>query len=443
MGVVYKAHQRSLHRIVAVKLILSGRFASKESVERLRAEAMAAAALRHPNIVAIYELGQVDGQHYFAMDYVEGRSLAEVVRHGPIPGRQAARYLLAIARAVHYGHQRGTLHRDLKPSNVLIDEQDQPRITDFGLAKRLNDGDGEPDAAGEPIGSPGYMPPEQARGDHDGIDIHSDVYSLGALLYDLLTGRPPFCAETMQATLDQVLHNPPASPRALNPNVPRDLETICLKCLQKEPAHRYLSAQELADELGCFLEGKPIRARPVGVAEQAWRWCSRNSTVAGLGALVFLLFASGLAGVLWQWRRAENYARRESARRVQAEHALTQLEMESLQGGPTNGLAYARLARGILRLEGYEESYRFARAEMWSQRALGASPESSEVWLAHAEVMLKQRKLPRALAAVTRAKERQPDFPDVGIRKGELLRDHGAWIEAVPALKGAGVIPGP
>jgi len=436
MGVVYKARQRSLNRTVAVKLILSGRFASHESVERLQAEAAVAAALRHPNIVAIYELGHVDGQHYFTMDYIEGRSLAELVRDGPFSGKQAARYLRAIAEAVHYAHQRGTLHRDLKPSNILIDEHDQPHITDFGLAKRLNEGSGLT-STGRAVGSPGYMPPEQARGERGRINVQSDVYSLGALLYHLVTGRPPFSAETIQATLAQVLNNNPAPPRTLNPNVPRDLETICLKCLEKEAGRRYLSAQELSDELARFLESKPIRARPVGVTGKSWRWCRRNPVVAGLAALAFLLFVAGLAGVLWQWRRAETYARRESQRRAQAEQALTQLEMEYVKGTPTNGLAYARLARRIMRLEGYEESYRFARAELWSGRGIETSPEFPDVWLAHAEVLLKQSKLQPALAALNSATEKHPTDPDLWLRKGRLLRDHRAWAEAVDAFRKA------
>lgn len=436
MGVVYKARQRSLNRTVAVKLILSGRFASHESVERLQAEAAAAAALRHPNIVAIYELGHVDGQHYFTMDYIQGRSLAQLVRDGPLSGQQAARYLHAIAEAVHYAHGRGTLHRDLKPSNILIDELDQPHITDFGLAKRLDETSALT-STGRAVGSPGYMPPEQARGERENINFRSDVYSLGALLYHLLTGRPPFSAETMQATLAQVLGNSPASPRALNPNVPPDLETVCLKCLEKEASRRYASARELADELARFLANKPIHARPVGVMGKSWRWCRRNPSVAGLAALAFLLFVTGLAGVLWQWRRAESYARRESQRRAQAERALTQLELEYLKGAATNGLAYARLARRVLQLEGYEEPYRFARAELWSRRGLDSSPEIPEVWLAHAEVLLKQGKLQPALDALNSATEKHPGDPDLWLRKGQLLRDHRAWAEAADAFQKA------
>ena len=283
MGVVYRARQVSLDRIVAVKMILAGPFASKDFVQRFRTEAAAAASLQHPNIVAIHEVGFADGQHFFSMDYVEGQTLAQLVAKRPLPARQAATYLKTIAEAIHYAHERNVLHRDLKPSNVLVDSAtDQPRVTDFGLAKRL-EAETELTLSGQMLGSPNYMSPEQATAKRGTVGKRSDVYSLGAILYHLLTGRPPFQGETLTDVLHQLADNDPLAPHLLNPRVPPDLETICVKCLEKEPARRYQSAQELADELDRFLRDEPIHARPVTRAERTWRWCRRKPALASLG----------------------------------------------------------------------------------------------------------------------------------------------------------------
>jgi serine/threonine protein kinase len=288
MGIVYKARQVSLNRIVAVKMILKGTLASEDDVKRFRAEAEAAANLQHPGIVAIHEVGLHEGQHYFSMDFVEGHSLAQLPREQPLSARQAAEYVRDAAEAVHYAHQQGTLHRDLKPSNVLIDRHNRVRITDFGLAKRIED-NSDLTLTGQILGTPSYMPPEQALGKRSLIGTASDVYSLGAVLYELLTGRPPFRGESPGETLRQVETLDPVSPRLLSPAAPRDLETICLKCLEKEPHKRYLTAQHLADDLGRFLRHEPILARPITRRERAWRWCRRNPVVAGLTAMVLLL----------------------------------------------------------------------------------------------------------------------------------------------------------
>jgi WD40 repeat protein/predicted Ser/Thr protein kinase len=295
MGVVYRARQASLNRIVAVKMLLFGRFSSDEFVQRFQTEAQAVASLQHPNIVAIHEVGQHEGQHYFSMDYIEGKSLAELVGDKPLPARRAAGYIQSIAQAIHYAHKRGILHRDLKPSNVLIDEFDQPRITDFGLAKQLK-GDSELTATGQVLGSPNFMPPEQADAKRGAIGRHSDVYSLGAIFYHLLTGRPPFLAETLEDTLRQLLNVEPVPPRLLNPGVPRDLETICLKCLSKEPHRRYDSAQSLAQDLERWQAGKPIFARAVGPTEKFLGWCKRKPAIAVLTALVLTLLVTVTVG---------------------------------------------------------------------------------------------------------------------------------------------------
>lgn len=345
MGVVYRAHQRSLDRPVALKMLLGGEFAAPEFVHRFRREAEAAARLRHPNIVAIYEFGLHDGQHFLAMECIEGRNLAELVRDQPLPSRRAATYVHTITRAVAFAHEHGVLHRDLKPSNVLIEARtDQPRITDFGLAKRFSPepaprgagagGEGpatEPSAAkpteapdrltisGRALGSPAYMAPEQAAGRGD-VGPTADLYSLGALLYHLLAGRPPFQSDSLAETLRQVHHEEPVSPRRLNPSVPRDLETLCLKCLEKDPARRYRSATELAEELERWLHDVPILARPLGATARAARFCRKRPAVAGLGASVLaLLVIVAIGSTVATWRigaarNAEHRARERSER---------------------------------------------------------------------------------------------------------------------------------
>ncbi len=304
MGVVYRARQVSLGRIVAVKMLLAGPLAGKDFVQRFRTEAAAAASLQHPNIVAIHEVGFADGQHFFAMDYVEGLTLAQLAAKGPLPARQAATYLKTIAEAIHFAHERNVLHRDLKPSNVLIDSAtDQPRVTDFGLAKRL-EAETDLTLSGQLLGSPNYISPEQATAKRGAVGKRSDVYSLGAILYHLLTGRPPFQGETLTEVLRQLADDDPLAPHLLISRVPPDLETICVKCLEKEPAKRYPSALELAEELGRFLRHEPIRARPITRAERAWRWCRRKPALAGLILALHSVLALGVTGVLWEWRRA-------------------------------------------------------------------------------------------------------------------------------------------
>jgi WD40 repeat protein/tRNA A-37 threonylcarbamoyl transferase component Bud32 len=325
MGVVYKARQLSLNRPVALKMILAGQLATPAEVERFHREATAAASLCHPNIVAIHEVGKHEGQHYFSMEFVDGKSLRELVRERSLPPVRAARYARILAEAIHYAHGQGILHRDLKPSNVLIDCFDQPQITDFGLAKRAQ-GDPELTASGQVLGSPSYMPPEQAAADRGDVGPASDVYALGAMLYELLTGRPPFRAATVAETVLQVLHTEPVAPRWLNREVPLDLETICLKCLEKAPSKRYPTAAALADDLGRFLRGEPIQARPVGLLQRCARWCRRNPVIAALAALLAaallaLAIGSSVAAV---WLRGERDVAIEHKQRAeQAERDAT------------------------------------------------------------------------------------------------------------------------
>jgi serine/threonine protein kinase len=289
MGVVYRARQVSLNRIVALKLILAGNLAGSEEVARFKREAEAAAKLDHPHIVPIYEIGEHDGHHYFSMGFVTGRTLAEELATGPMDPRRAAQLLAQVAAAVEYSHQQGVIHRDLKPANILLDGKGGPRVTDFGLAKRI-EGDSELTRSGQILGTPAYMPPEQAAGKLDEVGPRADVYALGAILFAMLTGRPPFQAANPIDTLLQVLHHEPLAPKRVNPSLDRDIETICLKCLQKRPDDRYPTAQALKEDLIRYLERKPIHARRAGLPGRSASFARRNiAVVRYVGAAATLL----------------------------------------------------------------------------------------------------------------------------------------------------------
>jgi serine/threonine-protein kinase len=297
MGVVFRARQRRLNRIVALKMILGGQLASVTEIQRFRLEAEAVANLDHPHIVPVYEVGEHQGNWYFSMKWIDCGSLADRLDRYHDDHRAAARLLVTIARAMHHAHQRGIRHRDLKPSNILLDAEGRPYVTDFGLAQR-DQGLMELTASGAILGSPSYMAPEQASGRKGSITTAADIYGLGAILYALLTGRPPFRAETPLETIRQVQEFAPERPRALNVTLNRDLETICLKCLAKEPSRRYGSADALANELTRWLAGEPILARPVGGAERLGRWCRRHPAVVVLtGLAVGLLIAATATAV--------------------------------------------------------------------------------------------------------------------------------------------------
>ena len=315
MGVVFKARQRSLDRIVALKIIRAGEGSSDGDRERFRQEALTLARLQHPNIVQIYDWGVAGEQHFLSLEFVVGSSLADSLDGTPWSSRSAATLLQVLAQAVDFAHSQGVVHRDLKPSNVLLTgtpetapEQRPAKLADFGLAKRL-DLNGET-RTGAVLGTPSYMAPEQAEGRPGAVGPRTDVYGLGAILYELLTGRPPFRAESPLLTLKAVTSAEPVRPRLLNPGVPRDLETICLKCLQKEPSGRYASAGLLADDLRRFLHGEPVLARREGAFRRSWRWCRRNPAIVGLsGSLVFAIVGSLLAAFLLWAKSANNEAR--------------------------------------------------------------------------------------------------------------------------------------
>src|SRR5207302_11356915 len=265
MGVVYKAWDPRLKRFAALKVLLRGEHASAAELSRFRSEAQAAAGLSHRNIVPVYQVSEADGRAYFCMKYVEGVTLAAKAREGPLPPREAARLVALISRAVDHAHRHGILHRDLKPSNVLIDADDQPVVTDFGLAKRTHAepgaSTGDLTAPGVIVGTPSYMAPEQAAGDTRAVGPASDVYSLGAILYEMLTGRPPFQAASAVDVLLLVRSEEAVRPRRLNPRIDSDLELICLKCLEKRPEYRYATAAALADDLDAYLRSEPVSAR--------------------------------------------------------------------------------------------------------------------------------------------------------------------------------------
>lgn len=290
MGVVYRARQISLNRMVAIKMILRGQLASASDLARFRAEAEAAARLDHPGIVPVYEVGDVDGRHYFTMKYIEGRTLAQVLAEGPIPARDAARILAEVAQAIHFAHQRGVLHRDLKPSNIILDEFQRAHVMDFGLAKQTSDA-ASLTKTGAVLGTPAYMAPEQAAGARGVVGPASDVYSLGVILYHMLTGRPPFQAASPVDTVLLVLEQDPVPPRALNPKADRDLEMICLRCLQKPPDLRYASAEHLASDLRAFLNDESISARSGRFAQVLAGWLRETHHAPVLENW----------GLLWMW----------------------------------------------------------------------------------------------------------------------------------------------
>lgn len=300
MGVIYKARQPGLDRVVALKMLLAGEFADAQARERLLREAKIAARLTHPNIVTIHEVGEHGGRPYFAMEYVPGRNLAQLCRDSLLPVNTAVRYVEQLARAVHYAHQHGVIHRDLKPANVLISPDDEPKLTDFGLTKSLID----PTRTIESAGSPNFMAPEQADSSLGTTGTPTDVFGLGAILYYLLTGRPPAVGETLSETLRAVVAGEPVAPRQLRPALPRDLETITLKCLEKEPSRRYGSAQEVADELARWQRHEPILAKPATPLERITKWFRRQPVIAGLSIAMLLSLFIGLGATSWQWRQA-------------------------------------------------------------------------------------------------------------------------------------------
>src|SRR5213592_4294409 len=297
-GVVYRARQKSLNRTVALKIIVLGHWATARHLKRFRLEAEAAASLNHPSIVPIHEIGERDGCCYFSMNLIEGGQLDEVVRRDAISIRRAAELIAKLARTVHYAHEHGILHRDIKPGNILLDTEGEPHLTDFGLA-RLVETESTVTRTTEVLGTPSYMAPEQASGNNVALTSATDIYGLGAVLYHLLTGCPPFAAGTTYEPIRLLLETDPRQPRLLNPKIDRDLSTICLKCLEKDPQRRYASALALAEDLERWLRRKPILARRTGICSRGRKWIRRNPSIAAMTATLLAL-AVPLGVVIWK-----------------------------------------------------------------------------------------------------------------------------------------------
>ncbi len=332
MGVVYKARHLPLDRLVALKMILHGANASKDQLNRFQREAEAAARLSHPNIVSIYEVGSHKGLPYFSLEFIQGRDLSDLMKQQTMSETDAAMMLVQVARAVHYSHQMGILHRDLKPQNILLTEDGVPKVADFGLAKRLDD-DGDQDTErtreGVIVGTPGYMAPEQASG--NAVGPPTDIYALGSILYYMMTGRPPFAAPTPLETVRQLIDQDPVWPSKLQTDLDKDLETICLKSLEKDPKKRYQTADEFADELQRFLNHEPILARPITRQERVWKWCKRNPVVASLSGLAASLLLCLLFGgiisalVINEQKKAEELAKHQAEENAKLSHDTTRL----------------------------------------------------------------------------------------------------------------------
>ncbi len=375
MGVVYKARQTKANRIVALKMILAASLAGPEEIRRFFAEAEAAASLDHPNIVPVFDVGETSGRHYFSMAFVDGDSLADVVREEPLEPRRAAQLISQVAKAVEYAHKKNVIHRDLKPANILLERDGTPRVTDFGLAKRI-EADSNLTATGQVMGTPSYMPPEQALGEP--VGRLADVYSLGAVLYHLLTARPPFRTASVVETLRQVVDQRPVAPSQLNAAIDRDLETIVLKTLEKDAGRRYQSATEMAEDLDRYLAREPIKARPISSVERALRWARRNKAYAALMSFLILSLVA-IAGV--SVLAATVYRRQaitEATLREQAEDAMED----------TRGQLYANHMSDLS--ESLESPYQLGKAR---EQLSTWHPGLSKIWKSSLNTFSQKEKL--------------------------------------------------
>ena len=332
MGVVYRARQTALGRRVAIKMVLSEQ-APLEERERFAIEAEAVARLQHPNIVQIYEIGAVGGRPFFTLEYIDGGTLEQHSGGKPMPWREAVRLLEMLARAVHVAHRQGIVHRDLKPSNVLLTKDGTPKITDFGIAKRMDAA--KQTQTGKILGTPSYMSPEQAMGGKQ-VGPSTDIYALGAILYDMLTGRPPFEGESTLETMVQTVQSEPVSPRALQPKLPRDLEVVTLRCLEKSPDRRYVTALDLADDLERLLRNEPVHARPISLPERSWRWARRNPAAATFLSVSALALLALITAGAWFTRALQRELRATEQARQEATDARNDLRIRLIRSTAEN-----------------------------------------------------------------------------------------------------------
>jgi serine/threonine protein kinase/tetratricopeptide (TPR) repeat protein len=389
MGVVYKAQQLSANRVVALKMILAGQFASEIAVRRFLAEAKAAARLDHPHLVPVYDVGAHEGQPYYSMKFIDGGNLAKKIGGTPLPPTEAAQLVEVLSQGIHYAHEHSVVHRDLKPANVLLTKDGLPLIADFGLAKK-EEGDKGLTHSGAIMGTPSYMAPEQASGDAKDIGPLTDVYALGSILYECLTGRPPFKGATPMDTLWQVRTDDPVSVRQLQPTVPRDLETICHYCLSKLPAKRYGSAKEVGEDLRRYLDGRPIKARPVGLPAQIWRWCRRKPALAGLIVALVLVVSIGIGSVVslwWQAAESERRARESEKNAVERRRQAEAAQQDAEQQQATTVRLLTQVSRFAVRMSPRENSDQNLTFEMMLaieaqyRSLLAKRPEDVDLWL--------------------------------------------------------------
>jgi serine/threonine protein kinase len=424
MGVVWRALQKNLNRVVALKTLRAGPQAGPADRRRFRAEAEAVALLEHPHIVPIYDVGEQDGELYFSMKLFEGGSLSQAKTRLAGDPRATAKVMATVASAVHYAHQRCILHRDLKPGNILLDNEGQPHVGDFGLAKRIPGSAGALESSGITqsgaiLGTPSYMAPEQATGKPEAVTTAVDVYSLGAILYELLTGRPPFKGETLLETLCILLEREPIPPRTLNPRADRDLETIALKCLEKQPARRYSTAQALADDLQRYLAGEPIEARPLSAVQKFGRWCRRQPLLAAMSAALLLSFITGFSLVAWQWRRAGDHAQRVELALRQVERERAETSQQKQRAEENFRLAHQAVNEFLTQLRA---------AEPQAGDAAPGRKELLQIGLKYYQAFLQQSAADPAL---------QADLADAYVRLAYATRATGSKAEALAADQAA------
>jgi len=401
MGIVYKARQRSLHRIVALKMILVTKFASE--VERLRffQEAEVIASLSHPNIVSIHEIGEHEGQPFFSMDFIEGTSLKDLVQTNPLPWSEAARFALLIAQAMEVAHAHGVIHRDLKPQNILVDSLRNPHVVDFGLARNLN-ADSGLTMTGAYIGTPNYMSPEQSSGTAP-VFPSTDVYAIGGILYEMLTTLPPFISGNLSELLDKVKTKDPLAPKLINPSIPRDLNTVCLKCLQKDPERRYQSAAELAEELNCVLRDIPIKAKPVGAIERGWRWCKRNRALASVitGATAIILLGTTTAFIVLSQEIIQANTAVAQANQANQDVKNENKELETVLAEMThaNGTVTAKrdAEQDLVQAIQLFHELHLSEAQAAADQVVAAQPSLPGGWYLRGQLALVQENLPVAL----------------------------------------------